>query len=335
MCDGRRRSSGLAGLLAANTGLSAPERSSAAAGMAALLAGTPVEGPPPRVFAVACDECASGAASALAAAGLDASSLYLSPGGVATAPALGAACAAVERGATLLLVFCHRGCGAADAATAAWVEAGGRRLHPPPPRKHLLRRPSLAARVWAFVIDSPAPPRGGGGASSRGIPRHDADGAPVSLETAVDAFAVGLVEAEWRDVRAAMKRGDGPPAAGAALHDFASPSLSRDARLSAVKAAVAAGGAGDAVAVEGGRLTAEAVLKAVIRRASSPETVAPALVVAAVCVGDAGSRAPPALLRAGWCDACGPRRCYFFENGGEKKRVKAAAVAAAAAKCGP
>lgn len=88
------------------------------------------------------------------------------------------------------------------------------------------------------------------------------------------------------------------------------------------------------MAVEGGRLTAEAVLKAVIRRASSPETVAPALVVAAVCVGDAGSRAPPALLRAGWCDACGPRRCYFFENG-EKKRVKAAAAAAAAAKCGP
>ena len=154
--------------------------------------------------------------------------------------------------------------------------------------------------------------------------KHDVDGAPVTLQTAVDAFAVERAEEEWVSVRSIMAAGavaalarrspnssassprtsiDVDPAPTfyePALHEFAPPELSREARAIAVKNAlrgVRVGGSerengGDgsdasaplavaaAVAEEGARLSAAALLKAVCRAVGGP--MAASVVLAAL-----------------------------------------------------
>ena len=367
----------LSSLLSAVTGLEAVHRAPAAAALRALQGARGMVGPPPRVLAITCAECADAAAAALAAAGLDpaTTTIVTSTGAVADEPALVAAATAFAAGrADAVFILAHAPCAAAAAALATWVAGGGRKLArpPPPPRRAEAGVPAAEA-VGRHDGRGRRRARGRGrgravaGSSRGGGPRHDVDGAPVSLATAVDAVAVGLVEAEWKEVRAspraaAARRGGVAPA----LHDFATPSLTRMARVRAVQAALAAsarargrdgGSDGDAVAPlgsdvppgctaaavadEAGRLSVEAVLKGAARTACvgcGPDGLkrgsggggdaadgdgddarggagaASRLVVAALRLPEGGV-GPATLLRAGWCDVVGTRRCYYFEGG--------------------
>ena len=154
--------------------------------------------------------------------------------------------------------------------------------------------------------------------------KHDVDGAPVSLQTAVDAFAVERAEEEWVEARREMAAKAAAEAAARrlphassdaaaepagptlmafepALHEFAPPELSREARATAVRNALrgASGGGGGegsgccgggdtaaalavaaAVAEEGARLSAAALLKALCRAVGGQ--LAASVVVAAL-----------------------------------------------------
>ncbi len=180
---------------------------------------------------------------------------------------------------------------------------------------------------------SPSPPGASADCSAKGrldsgcrtCPlKHDVDGAPVSLQTAVDAFAVERAEEEWVEARRAMSAKAAAEAAARrsphdssdaaaepagptlmafepALHEFAPPELSREARATAVRNALrgASGGGGGegsgccgggdtaaalavaaAVAEEGARLSAAALLKALCRAVGGQ--LAASVVVAAL-----------------------------------------------------
>jgi len=166
--------------------------------------------------------------------------------------------------------------------------------------------------------------------------------APVSLDTAVDAVAVSRAEAAWRahhaEAEGAAEGGTqarscrlGSPLPGGsgggggggaallaakapALHDFAPPDLTLEARVAAM-----AGASAGEVSDEAAALGAPALLRVAARAVATAGGDPAGLGCAALrlCGAGAGGPAAPAgVLRAGWCDvpaSGGGRRCYYYD----------------------
>ncbi len=193
-------------------------------------------------------------------------------------------------------------------------------------------------------------PRSGGGSSGgaaataggAAAPAPLRPDAPVSLDTAVDAVAVSRAEAAWRahhaEAEGAAEGGTqarscrlGSPLPGGsgggggggaallaakapALHDFAPPDLTLEARVAAM-----AGASAGEVSDEAAALGAPALLRVAARAVATAGGDPAGLGCAALrlCGAGAGGPAAPAgVLRAGWCDvpaSGGGRRCYYYD----------------------